>query len=56
MTLIQTAKLNGVNSMVYLADVPERGVSDQTKRNKLHALPPWNWTVSTAAAITNQAP
>jgi transposase len=55
MTLIQTAKLNGVNSMAHLADVLGRGVSGQTKRNKSHALLPWNWTASTAAAITNQA-
>ncbi len=55
MTLIQTAKLNGVNPMTYLADVLERIVSGQTKRNELHTLLPWNWTASTSATITSQA-
>ena len=53
MTLIQTAKLNGVNPMAYLTDVLERMVSGQTKRNELHTLLPWNWTASTSATITN---
>jgi transposase len=55
MTLIQTAKLNGVNSMAYLADVLERVVSGQTKRNELHTLLPWNWTASASATITSVA-
>jgi hypothetical protein len=55
MTLIQTAKLNGVNPMAYLADLLERVVSGRTKRNELHTLLPWNWTTSVSATITNQA-
>jgi hypothetical protein len=55
MTLIQTAKLNGINPMAYLADVLERIVSGQTKRNELHTLLPWNWTASASATITSQA-
>lgn len=55
MTLIQTAKLNGVNPMAYLADVLEHVVSGRTKLNELHTLLPWNWTASTSAAITSQA-
>jgi transposase len=55
MTLIQTAKLNGVNPMAYLTDVLERVVSGQTKRNELHTLLPWKWTASTSATITSQA-
>jgi transposase len=43
MTLIQTAKLNGVDPMAWLADVLERVVSGRTKANELHALLPWNW-------------
>ncbi|MFO1028779.1 MAG: IS66 family transposase [Acetobacteraceae bacterium] len=54
MTLIQTAKLNGINPMAYLADVLERIVSGRTKQHELHTLLPWNWTPSTAA-ITSQA-
>jgi transposase len=43
MTLIQTAKLNGVDPMAWLTDVLERIVSGQTKSHELHALLPWNW-------------
>ncbi len=43
LTLIQTAKLNGVDPMAYLTDVLERIVSGQTKATALHALLPWNW-------------
>jgi hypothetical protein len=43
MTLIQTAKLNGVDPMAWLTDVLERLVSGQTKTHELHTLLPWNW-------------
>jgi transposase len=43
MTLIQTAKLNGVNPMTWLTDVLERVVSGRTKAHELHTLLPWNW-------------
>jgi hypothetical protein len=55
MTLIQTAKLNGVNPMAYLTDVLERTVSGRTKQNELLTLLPWNWTASTSVTITSQA-
>jgi hypothetical protein len=44
MTLIQTAKLNGVEPMAWLKDVLERIVSGRTKAHELHTLLPWNWT------------
>ena len=44
MTLIQTAKLNGVEPMAWLTDVLERIVSGRTKAHELQALLPWNWT------------
>jgi transposase len=44
MTLIQTAKLNGVDPMAWLADVLQRLVSSCTKAHELHTLLPWNWT------------
>jgi len=54
MTLIQTAKLNGVEPMAYLTDVLERIVSGRTKASALETLLPWNWKASrlpaTAAA------
>jgi transposase len=43
MTLIQTAKLNGVEPMAWLTDVLERVVSGRTKAHELHNLLPWNW-------------
>ena len=55
MTLIQTAKLNGVNPMAYLADALERIVSGRTKRNELHTLLPSNWTASTPVTSASQA-
>ena len=45
MTLIQTAKLNGIDPMAWLTDVLERVVSGRTKANELHTLLPWNWQV-----------
>jgi hypothetical protein len=55
MTLIQTAKLDGVNPMAYLADNLERIISGRTKQNGLHSPLPWNWTATTSATITSQA-
>jgi transposase len=43
MTLIQTAKLNGVDPMAWLTDVLQRIVSGRTKSHELHTLLPWNW-------------
>jgi transposase len=43
MTLIQTAKLNGVDPMAWLTDVLERIVRGQTKSHELDSLLPWNW-------------
>jgi transposase len=43
MTLIETAKLNGVEPMAWLTDVLERIVSGKVKANALEALLPWNW-------------
>jgi transposase len=41
MSLIQTAKLNGVNPLAWLTDVLERIVSGRTKWHELHSLLPW---------------
>ncbi|MEA2731553.1 MAG: transposase [Acetobacteraceae bacterium] len=51
MTLIQAAKLNGVNPMAYLADVLECIVSGGTKQHELHTLLPWNWTAGVSTTI-----
>jgi transposase len=52
MTLIQTAKLNGVDPMAWLTDVLERIVSGRTKANQLHTLLPWNWTSPNSGIVT----
>jgi len=53
-SLIQTAKLNGVEPFAYLRDVLERIVSGQTKANELSSLLPWAWEASqTPAAVNN---
>ena len=46
MTLIQTAKLNGIDPMAWLTDVLERIVSGRTKAHELHTLLPWNWAAA----------
>ena len=46
MTLIQTAKLNGVDPMAWLTDVLQRVVSGRTKTHELDTLLPWNWSAA----------
>jgi transposase len=55
LTLIQTAKLNGVDPMAYLTDVLERIVSGRTKASALHTLLPWNWKAETSSPAAAQA-
>jgi transposase len=55
MTLIQSAKLNGVEPMAWLTDVLERIVSGRTKANELHTLLPWNWRPPEIAALATAA-
>ena len=47
MTIIETAKLNGLDPQAYLADVLDR-IHDH-KINRLDELLPWNWTPLNAA-------
>jgi hypothetical protein len=49
MTLIQTAKLSGVEPMAFLTDALERAVCGRTKAQALHTKLPWNWTPTTPA-------
>lgn len=46
MTIIETAKLNGLDPQAYLADVLDR-IHDH-KINRLDELLPWNWTPADA--------
>ncbi len=41
MTLIMTAKLNGIDPLAWLADVLARIAG--TPQGRLHELLPWNW-------------
>ena len=54
MTLIQTAKLNGVNPQAWLTDVLERIVASQIKATELHRLLPWNWKAANAEIRASQ--
>ncbi|MEO8716237.1 MAG: IS66 family transposase [Acetobacteraceae bacterium] len=45
-SLINTAKLHGIDPQTYLADVLDRIVSGRTKINGLRELLPWNWKLS----------
>jgi transposase len=51
MTLINTAKLNGVEPMAYLTDALERIVSRRTKAHELETLLPWNWKPDNAPLL-----
>jgi transposase len=55
MTLIQTAKLNGVEPMAWLTDVLERIVSGRTKAHELHSLLPWNWRPTASVELAAAA-
>jgi hypothetical protein len=55
MTLIQTAKLNGVDPQSWLTDVLERVVSGRTKANELDSLLPWIWRPNTDVSIAAAA-
>ena len=55
MTLIQTAKLNGVEPMAWLTDVLERVVSGSTKSNELETLLPWKYYTYSVGRITKLA-
>ncbi len=46
-SLIQSARLNGLDPFLYLRDVLERIVSGQVKANQLDTLLPWNWRPAT---------
>lgn len=52
MTIIETAKMNGLDPQAYLADVLDR-IQDH-KINRLAELLPWNW-VPTTAIICDEA-
>lgn len=46
LTVIETAKMNGLDPQAYLADILDR-IHDH-KNNRLAELLPWNWETSNA--------
>ena len=54
-TLIQTAKLNGVDPLAWLTDVLQRIVAGATKHNQLHTLLPWAWKTAKAVEAPSSA-
>ena len=54
-SLIQSAKMNGLNPFEYLKDVLERVVSGDVKAHQLDCLLPWNWKVERTGRTTAQA-
>jgi transposase len=55
MTLIQTAKLNGIDPAAWLTDVLERVVSGRVKAPELHTLLPWTWAAANPAPMARLA-
>jgi transposase len=55
LTLISTAKLNGVDPLAYLTDVLKRLVSGSTKSHQLEQLLPWNWRPPDAVPVAEAA-
>lgn len=53
MTIIETAKLNGLDPQAYLADILDR-IHDHMA-NRLDELLPWNWAAATEQAPQNAA-
>jgi hypothetical protein len=54
-SLINSAKLHGIDPLTYLSDVLDRIVSGQTKSNALRALLPWQWKASRWPAAATAA-
>ena len=54
-SLINTAKLNGLDPEAWLTDVLERIVSGGAKNNQLHELLAWNWKAAREAAVEKAA-
>jgi transposase len=53
-SLINSAKLNGLDPEVWLADVLERIVSGKVTANRLDMLLPWNWRAEDGQQLAEQ--
>jgi transposase len=54
-SLIQSARMSGLNPFEYLKDVLERIVSGDVKAHQLDRLLPWNWKAERTGRTTAQA-
>jgi hypothetical protein len=54
-SLINSAKLNGLDPFTYLCDVLERIVSGAVKINEIECLLPWAWKEQREAVAMDQA-
>ena len=54
-SLINTAKLNGVDPFVWLVDVAERIVSGRTTINRIDDLLAWNWKAASTTTLETAA-
>src|SRR4051795_9390388 len=52
-SLVETAKLNGVEPLAWLTDVLERMVSGRIKAHELERLLPWTWKAQQLAATVD---
>jgi transposase len=54
-SLVNSAKLNGLDPFTYLSDVLERVVSGAVKINEIECLLPWTWKAQREAVAMDQA-
>ena len=54
-SLLNTARLNGVDPLTWLTDVLERIVSGRTKSHQLQELLPWNWKAARTSEPLKEA-
>ncbi|MDR3425019.1 MAG: IS66 family transposase [Alphaproteobacteria bacterium] len=54
-SLLNTAKMNGLDPEIYLTDVLERMVSGRTTNDRLHELLAWNWKADRLAQPAKSA-
>jgi transposase len=52
-SLVAAARLNGVEPLAWLTEVPERMIAGRTKADELERLLPWNWKAEQLAAIAD---
>ena len=54
-SLLNTAKMNGLDPEIYLTEVLEQMVSGRTTNDRLHELLAWNWKADREARAVKAA-